>query len=87
MLYTELKKALNDIPDLGDRIAQGDGIRKIRLQIGNRSKRHGARVIYYWQVSRDIILMLDVYRKSEKDDLSDAELQSLVKLKRKMLGE
>ncbi len=39
--------------------------------------RGGARIIYYWVVARDRILMLDIYAKNEKEDLSAGELKQL----------
>ena len=34
------------------------GIRKIRVAVGSRGKRGGARVIYHWAVRKDLILLL-----------------------------
>jgi hypothetical protein len=42
-----------------------------------RGKRGGARIIYYWVVDRDRILMLDIYAKNEREDLSAGELKQL----------
>lgn len=77
----ELKIDLSDNPDLGDIIVGGDGIRKLRRRITGRGKSGGVRVIYFWAVSRDTILLLDIYPKSQKADLSDRELKQLIKLK------
>jgi mRNA-degrading endonuclease RelE of RelBE toxin-antitoxin system len=40
-------------------------------------KRGGARIIYYWVVDRDRILMLDIYAKNEREDLTAAQLKQL----------
>ena len=37
----------------------------------------GARIIYYWAVSAETILMLDVYVKSHKEDLTKDEVKGL----------
>ena len=53
------------------------GLRKLRVAAKGHGKRGGARMIYYWAVARDRILMLDIYAKNEKEDLSADELKKL----------
>jgi len=84
---SDLKDDLTNYPDLGVVLSRGAGIRKLRRAVSGRGKSAGVRIIYYWQVSRDIILLLDIYAKSEKSSLSDRKLQKLIEIKRKMLGE
>ena len=72
-------------PASGDLIQGGDGIRKIRQRITGRGKGGGVRVIYFWAVSRDIILLLDIYPKSEKADLTKQELKDLISIKQDIL--
>ena len=50
------------------------GLRKVRWAAQGRGKRGGVRVIYYWAVEQDRLLMLLMYPKSEKDDLSREQL-------------
>src|SRR5436190_20518963 len=64
-------------PDAGKVIPKSGGLRKLRVAAKGHGKRGGARVIYYWVVDRDRILLLDIYAKNEKDDLSAAELKQL----------
>lgn len=85
--YIELQDVLLTNPDIGDIIPNGDGIRKIRRRSSGRGKSGGVRIIYFWAVRRDIILMLDLYPKNEKPDLSKQELKDLVATKRYILGE
>lgn len=85
--YIDFQNDLLANPDLGDIIQGGDGVRKIRRRLAGRGKSGGVRIIYFWAVSRDIILMLDIYPKSEKPDLTKQELKDLVSIKRKILGE
>ncbi len=85
--YFELQNALLENPTSGDVIQSGDGLRKIRWKTEGRGKRGGVRVIYFWAISRDIILMLDIYPKNEKADLTKIELSHLVKIKQIQLGE
>lgn len=64
-------------PDAGKLIPRSGGLRKLRVAAKGHGKRGGARMIYYWVVARDRILMLDIYSKNEKEDLSAAELKQL----------
>ena len=56
------------------------GLRKIRWQGSGRGKRGGVRVIYYWAASHDVVLMLLMYGKNERDDLSAEQSKVLVAL-------
>lgn len=78
--YAELQMDLCDDPQLGEIIRGSGGIRKVRWAIQGRGKSGGARVIYYWAVKRGKILMLDIYKKNEKVDLSRGELSELRKI-------
>ena len=49
-------------------------LRKMRRALPGRGKRSGVRVIYYWAVAREQLLMLFIYSKGERDDLSPAQL-------------
>jgi hypothetical protein len=64
-------------PDAGKVIPKSGGLRKLRVAAKGHGKRGGARMIYYWMVARDRILMLDIYAKNEKEDLSAGELKQL----------
>jgi len=64
-------------PDAGKVIPKSGGLRKLRAAAKGHGKRGGARIIYYWAVARDRILMLDIYAKNERDDLSAGELKQL----------
>jgi hypothetical protein len=56
------------------------GARKARGARGGRGKSGGARVIYYVVTRKDVLYLLDVYAKSAKEDLSDAEKHEIRKL-------
>ena len=57
-------------------IAGTGGARKARA---GRGKSGGARIIYY-VVIRSLLYLLDVYAKSAKEDLTDAEKREINKL-------
>ena len=67
-------------PGLGALIKGGSGIRKIRVAVGSRGKRGGGRVIYYWAVRRDLILLLYAYPKSVSADLTPKQVAQLAKV-------
>jgi hypothetical protein len=78
--YRELQGVLVNQPDSGAVIPCGGGIRKMRWSASGRGKRGGARIIYYWAVAQDRILMLFIYAKNERDDLTPEQLKTLKKI-------
>lgn len=72
--YGMLQWNLSRNPELGAIIKASGGVRKVRWNIEGKGKRGGARVIYYWITDDDEILFLDIYRKSDKDDLSKRDI-------------
>jgi hypothetical protein len=78
--YAKLQEELLKRPDAGDVIKNGGGIRKLRWKRPGSGKSGGVRVIYYWMANDGTILMLVVYPKSTKDNLTDQETAILRKL-------
>lgn len=81
--YRELQIALLKQPGAGAVIQNSGGLRKIRWSMSGRGKRGGVRAIYYWVVAKDQILMLFIYSKAEKDDLTAEQLKVLRELVKK----
>jgi hypothetical protein len=75
--YWKLQTALVDRPDMGMVIRGTGGLRKTRWALPGKGKRGGVRVIYYWAVAKEQLLMLFMYPKTERDDLSPAQLRIL----------
>ena len=75
--YRLLQATLVDRPDAGPAIPGGAGLRKIRWSASGHGKRGGARIIYYWAVAQDRILMLFIYAKNESDDLTPSQIKTL----------
>ena len=65
-------------PMAGDLLQGCRGLRKIRWGSKHRGKRGGVRILYYWAVGRDQILLLDLYAKNESDDLTSKQYKALV---------
>ena len=78
--YRELKQLLVSKPQSGKLIRGSGGLRKLRWSRSGQRKRGGLRVVYYWQVSRNLILMLYAYPKSRQEDLTPAQLKALKSL-------
>jgi len=69
---------LKQVPDKGTPI--GNECFKIRLAIASKGKGKsgGARIITYLSVTDEMIVLLSIYDKSEKEDISDKELLKLL---------
>ena len=78
--FGEFQSRLTANPGLGALIKGGGGIRKIRAAVGSRGKRGGARVIYYWAVRKDLILLLYEYAKNVSADLTPRQVAQLAKV-------
>jgi mRNA-degrading endonuclease RelE of RelBE toxin-antitoxin system len=52
-------------PDAGKVTPGSGGLRKLRWSAKCHGKRGGARVIYFWWIANDKILLLDIYAKGK----------------------
>jgi mRNA-degrading endonuclease RelE of RelBE toxin-antitoxin system len=75
--YQQLQTELISRPDIGVVIPGSGGLRKVRWSIQGRGKRGGARVIYYWAIRQEQLLMLLMYPKNVQDDLTPIQLKML----------
>lgn len=78
--YRELQYQLIRHPDAGALIRGSGGVRKVRWGAGARGKSGGVRVIYYWAASDDQIILLTLYGKNQKANLSAADLKRVVQM-------
>jgi mRNA-degrading endonuclease RelE of RelBE toxin-antitoxin system len=74
---SELQLYLCQFPEQGAVIPNSNGLRELRWASSGRGKRGGARINYYFAVGRGRILLLDIYAKNEKEDLTFEELKIL----------
>ena len=75
--YQQLQMVLVLRPDAGVIIPGSGGLRKLRWAASGHGKRGGARLIYYWAVSREQIMLLFIYPKNVQDDLTPGQLRAL----------
>jgi hypothetical protein len=59
-------------PEAGAVVRGTGGVRKLRVALPGRGKSGGARVLYYFQPSRERHILLLAYAKNEADSISDA---------------
>jgi len=83
-----LEKYLSENPDAGDVIQGTGGLRKLRWAIpaNKKGKSGGIRILYLNIIIHTKIYMLDLFPKSEKENLTDAEKNVLKKLTTKLKG-
>jgi hypothetical protein len=84
--YGEFQSRIAANPEIGALIRGGGGIRKVRIGVGSRGKSGGARVIYYWAVRRDTILLLYAYAKNAAADLTPKQVSQLAKVVKEEFG-
>jgi hypothetical protein len=90
LLTAEEQNAVIDLiaydPTCGDLIPGTGGLRKVRVGQAERGKRGGARVIYYFYSGDFPLLLLGLYAKNEKSDLSAREKKKLVDAVKEIAG-
>ena len=76
--YFELIESLEQNPEQGTNL--GNNCYKIRLAIASKGKGKsgGARVITNFVVTDNTVYLLSIYDKSEKENLTDKELNELL---------
>ncbi|MEW6531825.1 MAG: hypothetical protein AB1473_13395 [Thermodesulfobacteriota bacterium] len=81
--YREVQTLLAADPATGDLIPGCKGLRKLRWKAEGRGKRRGIRILYYWAVKQNKILLLDLFAKNESDDLTPKQYKMLTSYVRK----
>jgi hypothetical protein len=73
----DLMQKLAKSPEAGDVIPGSGGCHKLRFAAKGRGSRGGARVIYFYRSHAGQILLLEIYAKNKKENLSASELKIL----------
>ena len=84
--YGELQEHLTAHPDAGAVIIGSGGVRKIRWRGSSRGKRGGSRLIYYWDCGNQI-LMLYVYLKNERENLTPDQISMMREIAKEFKNE
>jgi mRNA-degrading endonuclease RelE of RelBE toxin-antitoxin system len=84
--YRAFQNRIAANPEIGALIRGGGGVRKVRIAVGSRGKSGGARVIYYWAVRQNVILLLFAYLKNEVADLTPKQVAQLAKVVKEEFG-
>jgi hypothetical protein len=74
-------------PTCGDIISGTGGLRKIRVGRGGMGKRGGARIIYFFHDAEVPILLVAIYAKNEKGDLTVTEKKEFAGLLRTFVAQ
>jgi len=76
--FAELFKILEVNPMLGSKVFKN--CYKIRFSIKSKGKGKsgGARIITYVIIEEETVYLLDIFDKSEKENISDSELKRLI---------
>lgn len=72
-----LKNFLSNNPQSGEIIPGLRGIRKMRWQVDHKGKSGGVRIIYLFYNASMPVFLLNIYKKSEKSDMSSKEKKIL----------
>jgi hypothetical protein len=62
-------------PDAGDVISGADGARKVRWARPGMGKRGGARVVYFHLVGDEVVLLVMVYAKAERENVKSKTIK------------
>lgn len=78
--YRELQNTLVLRPNAGSIMVGSGGLRKLRWATKGKGKCGGSRVIYFWAVAPEQVLMLLIYSKGEQDNLTRDQLKTLKRI-------
>ena len=62
-------------PESGDVIPGADGARKVRWSRPGMGKRGGARVIYFNLIAEELVLLVAIYTKTERDNILSRDIE------------
>lgn len=79
--------AVAEFPMQGALIQGTGGLRKMRIGFGDRGKRGGGRVVYWFHSEGYPIVLLAMFAKNESSDLTAVERSILVKVAGQLLND
>jgi hypothetical protein len=78
--YRQLQLQLVENPTLGVKEPGTGGLRKLRVQAKGHGKSGGARMIYFWASAKDQILMLYIFPKGSRAQLTEDQKKLLKRI-------
>ncbi len=73
-------------PEIHPILTGTGGVRKARWGRQGTGKRGGVRVVYFYRSTASVVYFLDIYAKTEKEDLTPADKQLLKELVNRLKG-
>lgn len=83
----EVVDIVSSNPEVGVVIPGLRGLRKMRIGLQGRGKRGGGRLIYWFNTANYPAVLLVVYGKNEKDDLSGDERKLLLQIAERLIAD
>ncbi|MCU0809381.1 MAG: DNA-binding protein [Candidatus Contendobacter sp.] len=65
-------------PLAGDVIPGAEGARKVRWSLQSKGKRGGVRVIYFNLSAQDVVYLVAIYKKSERETMNAHDLKKVM---------
>ena len=78
--YETLIATLSLNPEAGEVIKHTNGLRKMRLARAGGGKSSGYRVVYFFYTAHCPLMLLDIFAKNQKENLSKAERNQLAEV-------
>ena len=76
--YIEFLKELEKNPNMGDEIFPNCRKARIAIKSKGKGKRGGARIIFYFEIVEDKIVLLFIYDKSEMENVQTAFIEYIL---------
>ena len=76
MSFRTIISYISSNPLAGDVIPKAEGARKIRWTVKGSGKRGGTRVIYF-NLDKDIICLVAIYKKTDKENMSPKDIREV----------
>ena len=76
--YKAFLKELEENPEIGDEIFPNCRKARIAIKSKGKGKRGGARIIFYFEIVEDKIILLFIYDKSEMENVQTAFIEHIL---------
>lgn len=73
----QLEKDIANDPEAAPVISGTGGVRKIRVGVGHRGKRGGARILYLYVAATETVYLLWAYPKNARENITNEEKKTI----------